>query len=96
METINLSVGNKSSNLKRDVAIVQRLLNKSNNRILPVRLLSVDGVCGPITIGVIKIYQARVVGMSVPDGKVDPKGKTIRFLNDFEKAVEVKKKLLFL
>lgn len=48
--------------------------------------LEVDGKCGPVTTDLIQEFQKRVVGMSTPDGRVDPGGTTLRQLN--QKAVE--------
>ena len=81
MQSIQRSVGNKAINNEHDVRTVQVLLNQNNSRIAPLALLDEDGAIGPKTIEAISEFQRRVVGMTRPDGRVDPGGGTIRALN---------------
>ena len=56
-----------------DIKVVQRLLNANLSKIPPLSSLVVDGKIGDKTINAILEFQKRVVGMSEPDGRVDPK-----------------------
>jgi peptidoglycan hydrolase-like protein with peptidoglycan-binding domain len=71
------SVGQGGQNRRQDVIQIQQLLNKNLHKLTPLRPLSVDGLAGPKTVGAIIEYQRRVVGLSRPDGRVDPHGKTL-------------------
>jgi hypothetical protein len=62
------------------VRTVQRLINERLAQIVPLRELVVDGDCGQFTIGAIEEFQRRVVGTPLPDGRVDPGGRTLRLL----------------
>ena len=68
------SVGKGGSNRVEDVATVQELLNMSASQ--PASRVSVDGSIGPTTIGAIEAFQARVVKLQHPDGRIDPAGHT--------------------
>jgi lysozyme len=70
---IQSSVGNSSPNRVDDVKVVQTLLNQA----LDLKL-QMDGVCGIRTLSAIKRLQSRL--MRHPDGKVDPGGRTWRYL----------------
>lgn len=79
---LRASVGNGGKNNKSDVIYIQTLLNNhkfslSNTSSMPLRT---DGVCGKKTISAITAFQAEVVCLSYPDGRVDPGGKTIKSL----------------
>lgn len=74
------SVGNAGKNISSDVMKVQELLNKKIDYLKPLKALKVDGKCGPLTIGLIKDYQTRVLCHKRPDGKIDPKGPTLESL----------------
>lgn len=78
MKRISHSVGLGGTNLPHDVAAVQALLNRHRTAASP--LLAVDKRVGPRTIAAIKEFQARVVKMPQPDGRVDPQGGTVEFL----------------
>lgn len=75
------SVGLNGANEKSDVKFIQYALNfyvdfhKST-----LSVLNVDGICGSKTIGAIKTFQKDYVGIKSPDGRVDPNGKTLRYL----------------
>jgi peptidoglycan hydrolase-like protein with peptidoglycan-binding domain len=89
MEIITASVGNNGKNKYKDVVIVQELLNHCLHLLAGTKALDADGKIGAKTIAAITSFQARVVLMSQPDGRVDPGGKSLKFLN--EKAVSTKK-----
>jgi len=75
MSTISGSVGKGGANRPDDVRLVQELLNQSG------RSVGTDGLIGPKTIAAIEAFQRSVVGMSNPDGRIDPGGKTFQALN---------------
>lgn len=77
---INRSVGNGGANSADDVRTIQARLNE----VMPPgkARLTVDGKCGPLTIGAIREFQTVACGMRWPDGRVDPGGKTITALSD--------------
>jgi hypothetical protein len=69
------SVGERGANKEADVLIVQQLLN-AHVEALGLERLREDGDIGIRTIGAIRKYQAHVVGMAKPDGRVDVGGRT--------------------
>lgn len=79
MSLIDSSVGLGGKNKRRDVKVVQRLLNKHS--LPPLQNLSVDGIAGQNTFDTIRHFQSVIVKMRTPDSKVDPGGKTLRHLN---------------
>lgn len=81
MHTINASVGRNGTNHPDDVKIVQELLNRNT---IPGanEPLQVDGICGPITIACIELFQAEIMHMRHPDGLVEPGRRTIQTLKD--------------
>jgi hypothetical protein len=79
MSSITASVGARGDNLEADVRLVQSLLNRQD--LSPLGPLAEDGRVGSATIEAIRHFQARVVGMSSPDGRVDPDGRTFKRLN---------------
>lgn len=81
MATINASVGRNGHNDRRDVVTVQNLLNANLGLLTPLRPLEVDGRIGSNTIGAIVEFQRRAMRMSPPDGRVDPRGATLKALN---------------
>lgn len=76
MTFITSSVGKDAANRPNDVRTVQSLLNRVLT-LRPTEKLLVDGKAGPRTIQRIELFQKRVLRFSRPDGKVDPKGKTL-------------------
>lgn len=74
---LHTSVGDGGQNKKVDVVYVQHLLNK---QLGAKNQLAVDGFCGRKTISAIVKFQAEVVCLSRPDGRVDVVGKTIKEL----------------
>lgn len=68
------SVGRSGRNARADVLVVQALLNANSNL---GAALGLDGVAGSGTLDAIDAFQRRVVGLSRPDGRVDPGGRTL-------------------
>lgn len=75
MEEIQASVGRNGRNLPNDVRIVQRLLLARG-----FRIGNADGICGLRTREAIVAFQGTF--MRVPDGRVDPGGRTLRKLHE--------------
>lgn len=81
MMKIFKSVGKNGANESDDVKVVQRCLNSHvGTHKKSLSELTVDGRCGKKTIDAIAIFQKDYVGMVNPDGRVDPNGKTFRYL----------------
>jgi len=80
MASISASVGSGGANKKADVVTVQKLLNQylAAQEEPP---LSASGTIDPDTILAIQAYQADVVGIANPDGRIDPGGKTWKALD---------------
>jgi murein endopeptidase len=72
--TIKKSVGLGGVNNTADVKVVQTLLNQIGDH----AALVVNGTCGNDTIAAIKAFQSGF--FSVPDGRIDPGGQTIKRL----------------
>ena len=85
-EDVIKEVVKKGSRNEADIRVVQRLLNANISKITPLSALKVDGGIGEKTINAILEFQKRVVGMSEPDGRVDPNGKTIAALRNINHA----------
>lgn len=78
---ITKSVGKAGANERGDVLFVQSSLNaytKFHKASIPP--LKEDGLCGIKTINAIRVFQKDYVGMIRPDGRVDPNGRTLRYL----------------
>ncbi len=73
---ISDSVGLGGMNVRRDVMVVQRLLNLAGGG----EKLEEDGRAGRLTLGAISRYQAKVLRYPNPDSRVDPNGRTLRSL----------------
>jgi peptidoglycan hydrolase-like protein with peptidoglycan-binding domain len=85
--SIAASVGQAGANRKNDSITVQELLNNvSPADGGPNPALKVDGLPWQKTIAAIKNFQKAQVGLSSPDGRVDPNGRTLRALNEFEES----------
>jgi len=82
MQHLKGSVGEGGKNNPLDVAIVQQLINKNRYLMPNVKKLTVDKRIGDKTIRAIKFYQLNVVKMPIPDGRIDPHGRTFRRLLD--------------
>ena len=85
---ITASVGVGGVNRKVDVKQVQERLNPFAQR-LELDPLAVDGDCGPKTRAEITAFQDDVLGMEVPDGRVDPGGRTWQQLDDAPRPAPV-------
>jgi hypothetical protein len=81
MPSISGSVGSGALNRPSDVLTVQKLLNRKNSKLGGLKPLVEDGISGPNTINAIKAFQANVVKLGSPDGRVDTNGQTIVYLN---------------
>jgi uncharacterized protein (TIGR02594 family) len=82
MAMILQSVGRGGANLPTDVQLIQAMINAKIAQLAPLRPLRVDGQVGTKTVGAIEAFQSRVVGMELPDGRVDATGKTLKALTD--------------
>lgn len=80
MKPLTASAGKGGVNRRHDVREVQSALNNNIAKLVPLDFLEEDGWCGDRTIGSIIEFQRRVVGLSNPDGRVDPNGKTYQAL----------------
>jgi uncharacterized protein (TIGR02594 family) len=76
---IQRSVGVGGVNLPADVRAVQELLIDKAPPGAPA--LSIDGKLTPALMQAIRDFQRRVMGLSNPDGRVDPGGRTLLRLN---------------
>jgi putative chitinase len=79
---IAYSVGKKGVNKRDDGKTVQILLNLNIDKLVPLKLLAEDGLIGNGTISAIEEFQRRVMQMANPDGRIDPKGTTLRKLRE--------------
>jgi hypothetical protein len=77
---ISASVGKGGANQRPDVIRIQTLLNENMRKLSEIKRLRVDGAAGKLTIAAIEAFQKKVVGMSKPDGRVDPHGETFKRL----------------
>ncbi len=76
MDRLNSSVGRGGKNDHTDVLQVQKKLNKNLHLLGAVTPLREDGTIGPATLEAIVLFQRVAVRISVPDGRVDPHGRT--------------------
>jgi hypothetical protein len=74
------SVGFGGVNLSADVLTVKKLINQCIGFIVPRAPVTENDSCDPNTIDAIRDFQFRVVKLAVPDGRVDPAGKTLEAL----------------
>ncbi|WP_018016445.1 peptidoglycan-binding domain-containing protein [Teredinibacter turnerae] len=74
------SVGKGAVNQHRDVKLIQIYLNLFITLDTKRVKLTVDGKIGRNTISAIEHFQKNSAGMNFPDGRVDPNGKTFRYL----------------
>jgi hypothetical protein len=86
-KTISASVGQMGTNRRPDAITVQELLNKvAPEAGGPVPKLAVDGLPWTKTIAAIRKFQKEQCGFAWPDGRVDPGGKTLAKLNEFDSS----------
>ena len=84
-QRIGASVGRGGVNRPADVKIIQYLLNKVGQQMGgPNTRLMVDGVCNAMTTEAIRKFQVRHLGAAGADGRVEPGGRTLAKLNDFD------------
>ncbi|WP_075188398.1 peptidoglycan DD-metalloendopeptidase family protein [Teredinibacter haidensis] len=81
MEMLTASVGRGGRNQFKDVATIQTLINDCLYLLGPLCFLQVDGKIGARTIDAIDMFQKIAMKMTKPDGRVDPRGKTLMALN---------------
>jgi putative chitinase len=74
---ITASVGRDCKNGKADVKTVQILINMNIGKLPSIDVLDEDGAVGDTTLSAIEAFQHLVVGIKLPDGRVDPGGKTL-------------------
>ena len=74
------SVGINGVNQRKDVRIIQAYLNSFTAWEKPIETLKIDGYAGKKTDYAIKQFQRQAIGIKKPDGRVDPNGKTFRYL----------------
>ncbi|MFV8430946.1 N-acetylmuramidase domain-containing protein [Vibrio owensii] len=87
---ISGSVGLGGKNVDGDIRTVQRSINQLLGSLKGVKELKVDGKLGSRpenskTVGAIKAFQKKLVGMARPDGRIDVNGRSHRKLNDYLK-----------
>lgn len=88
--SISASVGSGGTNRKDDSITVQELLNKvPPEKGGPSPPLVVDGLPWQKTQAAIRNFQRVQLGHKWPDGRVDPGGKTITKLNEFDRPPDV-------
>lgn len=77
------SVGENGKNQRSDVLAIQKALNCliRDNLLPPLIPLKEDGVAGKNTKTAIRRFQQISVRFSMPDGRIDPGGKTLEKLN---------------
>lgn len=80
MTLIIKSVGENGANLPTDVKKIQKIINNNFHLLPKIKKLKEDSKIGNSTISAIRAYQAKVVKILKPDGRVDPNGKTLRKL----------------
>lgn len=86
MASLTRAVGRGAEKpLKREVLLVQQLLNRHRPPDLP--RIAEDGGQGDETYGAIEEFQRRVMKLKKPDGRVDPGGKTWTALNQLPAVV---------
>ena len=79
---IQKSVGHGGVNAAADVRVIQQLL-QGFARQEQVTLPRLDGVIDQATLTAIVRFQAKVMKIAAPDGRVDPGGRTITALGTF-------------
>lgn len=79
---ISQPVGRNATANRDNTTTVQVLLNLNLDKLIGIPPLSEDGIVGPATIGAIEEFQRSVLGLQTPDGRVDPKGLTLRKLRE--------------
>ena len=80
---ISYSVGENGKNHRPDVFAIQKALNLviKGNLLSPQIPLKEDGVAGQKTKAAIRLFQQALLRFSIPDGRIDPSGRTLEKLN---------------
>ena len=86
--SIRQSVGAGGANQRDDVKLIQVLLNTHAAWTFPFTALKIDGHIGKHTTDAITRYQREAAGIKNPDGRVDPNGKTFRYLTMYLKPAQ--------
>ncbi len=89
--SIKQSVGKNGVNRTDDVKLIQALLNSHSVWKIPAMKLAISGHIEQHTLNLIKCYQREVAGIRYPDGRVDPNGKTFRYLTMYIQPGDVAK-----
>ena len=82
MLVITGSVGRNGVNTPADVEKVQKLINENLYLMPNINKLAVDKRVGHSTITAITIYQRNILKIAIPDGRIDPNGKTFKRLQE--------------
>jgi len=80
MVMVTASVGRGGVNRLSDVRHVQDMLNRCVSKLAPMGPVTVSGQCDSKTVLLIEEFQRRVVRTPMPDGRVDPGGRTLALL----------------
>lgn len=80
MVMVTASVGRGCVNRLSDVRHVQDMLNRCVSKLAPMGPVTVSGQCDSKTVLLIEEFQRRVVRTPMPDGRVDPGGRTLALL----------------
>lgn len=84
--SIASGVGRKATNRRADVIRIQQLLNLNADKCGLTQCLAETGFVSDVMIQAIETFQSSVVRLPRPDGKVDPGGRTLRRLEEAERA----------
>jgi putative chitinase len=77
---ISNSVGRGGANNAADVKTIQVLLNLNSASFDAPSPLAVDGITGAETVSIIDGFQTRAMGLSHPDGRIDPGSAMLKAL----------------
>lgn len=88
MTRIACSVGENGKNQRPDVIAIQTALNCiiKRNLLTPLTPLKEDGIAGKNTKAAIRLFQQVSLRPFIPDGRIDPGGKTLAKLNSIISA----------
>lgn len=89
MASITGSVGRRGVNRRSDVVTIKYLLNGQINTIRPIAPLQVNTTADAKLIEAIEAFQQRVVKLNPPDGRVDPRGRTLAALNRLASSAQL-------
>jgi len=85
---ISGSVGKNAQNHKRDVALIQVLINIFDAWKKPIEKLKVDGLYGKNTREAIGAYQAQAIKMKKTDLLIETDGVTFHFMTMLFKQLQ--------